>query len=248
MTLAAAHWARSPIAVLDTETTGLDPARGDRIIELGVVLFDDGEVSDRWGTLIDCGSPLPLETTRVTGIQQADVAGKPSFAAVVDELLGRLEGRLLVAYNASFDRGFLLHELSRCSRTLPDGALWMDPLVLAKELQKGQGNMKLGTVAKRLGIELLEAHRAVADAECAGHVLMALALEMPESLGEALDLHEAWEANQNASRAVWRGKSRAATGGVGGDVTSEEGLGPGYPHGEELDPVRYMFLRGTGRV
>lgn len=248
MTVSAAHWARSPIAVLDTETTGLDPARGDRIIELGVVLFDDGVVSERWGTLLDCGMPLPLETTRVTGIQPADVVGKPSFAAVVDDLLQRLEGRLLVAYNASFDRGFLLHELSRCNRTLPDGAQWMDPLVLAKELQKGQGNMKLGTVAKRLGIELLEAHRAVADAECAGHVLMALALEMPESLSEALDLHEAWEANQNASRAVWRGKSRSTTGVGGGDVTAEEGLGPGYPHADELDPVRYMFLRGTGRV
>ena len=159
-----------------------------------------------------------------------------------------LEGRLLVAYNAAFDRRFIIHELARCQRSLPDGATWLDPLVFAKELQKGQGNMKLGTVAKRLGVPLEEAHRATADAEAAGHVLVALSDQLPDDLEALLDLQEQWEAAQAAQRAVWRNRRK------GGQITAavstgpKDELGPGYPHGDELDPVRYMFLRGTGRV
>lgn len=247
MPLAPGHWALEPIAVLDFETTGLVVENGDRVVEIGCILLDDGAVSERWGTLVDPGMPLPADTTRITGITPDDLVGAPRFEAVVGELLRRLEGRLLSAYNASFDRGFLLHELDRCGKQLPDGA-WIDPLVLAKELQKGQGNMKLGTVAKRLDIPLVEAHRAVADAECAGLVLLALAEQMPADIGEALDLHEAWEAAQNAARASWRNRRRGATLAAVADGGPQDALGPGYPHGDELDPVRYMFLRGTGRV
>ncbi len=247
MPLPPGHWALGPIAVLDFETTGLVVENGDRVVEIGCILFDGGAVTERWGLLIDPEMPLPLDTTRITGIQPEEVQGAPRFAEVAGELVRRLEGRLLSAYNASFDRGFLLHELDRCGFSMPDGA-WIDPLVLAKELQKGQGNMKLGTVAKRLDVPLVEAHRAVADAECAGWVLLALAEQMPADLGEALDLHEAWEAAQNASRASWRNRRRGATLAAVADGGPHDALGPGYPHGDELDPVRYMFLRGTGRV
>ncbi|MEY3015104.1 MAG: hypothetical protein RIT45_3839, partial [Pseudomonadota bacterium] len=82
----------------------------------------------------------------------------------------------------------------------------------------------------------------------AGWVLLALAEQMPADLGEALDLHEAWEAAQNASRASWRNRRRGATLAAVADGGPHDALGPGYPHGDELDPVRYMFLRGTGRV
>jgi DNA polymerase III subunit epsilon len=248
VTLSPDHWARGPIAVLDFETTGLDPERGDRVVEVGIVHFDGGTVTDRWGTLIHPEMELPLDTTRITGIRPADVETAPRFAEVVDEICRRLEGRLLCAYNAGFDRGFLLHELARCDRTLPDGAHWIDPLVLAREQQKGQGNMKLGTVAKRLDIALEEAHRAVSDAECAGWVLIALAAAVPADLSEALDLHEAWEAAQNAQQSAWRNRRRGATLVAAPDAGPSDALGPGYPHGDELDPVRYMFLRGTGRL
>lgn len=248
MKLPPGHWARGPIAVLDFETTGLDPERGDRVVEIGVIHFDDGEVSDRWGTLIHPEMELPADTTRITGIRPDEVATAPRFVDIVDDFRARLEGRLLSAYNASFDRGFLLHELARCDRKLPDGAQWVDPLVLARQLQKGQGNMKLGTVAKRLDIDLQEAHRAVSDAECAGWVLIALAAEVPADLGEALDLHEAWEAAQNAQQSAWRNRRGGGTLAAVQDGGPSDALGPGYPHGDELDPVRYMFLRGTGRL
>lgn len=243
-----ASWAKLPLAVLDTETTGLEAEQGDRVIELGVVLFDQGEVVERWGVLIDPERDLPKDATRVTGITEADLAGKPLFEKVAADFVALLEGRLLVAYNASFDRRFIIHELARCGRSLPDGATWLDPLVFAKELQKGQGKMKLGAVAKRLGIPLEEAHRATADAEAAGHVLVALSDDLPDDLEQVLDLQEQWEAAQAAQRAVWKNRSKGGQVTFAASTGPKDELGPGFAHGDELDPVRYMFLRGTGRV
>ncbi len=244
-------WHLQPIAALDTETTGLSADQGDRIVEIGVVQFDQGEKVDTWGSLIDPECPLPKDTTRITGIRPEDIVGQPTFSQVADEFLRRIEGRLLVAYNASFDRAFVLEELGRASKSLPGGAIWLDPFILAKEIQRGQGNMKLVTVAKRLGIDLDAAHRATADAECAGKVLFALAADLPGELAELVDLQERWEAKQHAERAVWR--ARRPHGAAQQVMQYFDGhgpknsLGPRYPHSDETDPVRHMFLRGTGR-
>ena len=242
-------WYQRKLAVIDTETTGLNPDQGDRIVELGLICFDKGEVVDRWGTLIDPDCPLPADTTRITGIRPEDVAGQPLFRDVADTFLEKIAGHLLVAYNADFDRLFVVEELARAARALPDGAIWLDPLVFAKEIQRGQGNMKLGTVAKRLGVPLEEAHRATADAECAGWILLAFKEELPEGLDELLDLQERWGAKQQAERAPWQSRRRRGTLSLAVDTDGpRNGLGPGYPHANELDPVRHMFLRGTGRV
>lgn len=239
-------WWELPWAVLDTETTGLNPETGDRIIEIGVVLFDDGEVSDNWGVLIDPERDLPERVTEITNITPADLAGQPTFDKIADKFLSLLEGRILVAYNAEFDRGFLIHELARSGRQLPPSAHWLDPFVVAKKLHKGRGKMKLGIVAERLGIPLQEAHRAVADAECAGLVLKALAEEgnLPADLETFLVLHEQWQAEQYAKQAHWgRPKGPIAVNSSG----PSNSLGPGYPHAKELDPIRFMFLRGSTR-
>lgn len=243
-------WHLAPLAVIDTETTGLSPETGDRVIEVAVILFDGGEVTERWSTLLDPGAPLHPDVTRITGITEADLQGQPRFGDVQAELRKRLEGRLLVAYNAGFDRNFLVHELARVGGSLPQGARWLDPLVWAREMQKGQGNMKLGTVAKRLGVVLEEAHRAAADAECAGRVLLCLAKQLPDVLEELLDLQEKWEAQQEAERATWRSRQNQNRGRSTLMIDNDgprNALGPGYPMADELDPVRYMFLRAAGR-
>lgn len=243
-------WALQPLAVIDTETTGLYPAAGDRIIEVAVIAFDGGVITDRWSTLIDPGKPLEPDVTQLTGIKQQDVEGQPSFAEIAPQLLDKLRGRVLVAYNASFDRTFLLHEFGRASRKLPQGARWLDPLVFAKELQKGQSSHKLGTVAKRLGIALEEAHRAAADAECAGWVLQKLACSLPEDFAVVLDNHEKWEAAQEAERQVWKGRQQRAQNrgsvvalGQADADRPVNALGPAYPFGDELDPVRALYGR-----
>ncbi len=246
-------WYNLPLAVLDTETTGLAPEQGDCVIEVAVIHFDNGEVTNRWSTLLDPGIPLHPDVTRLTGITPDDLMNQPSFVDVAEELLKHLRGRVLVAYNAPFDRSFLIHEFARVGMTLPEGAKWLDPLVIARQTQKGQGNMKLGTVAKRLGVQLDEAHRAQADAECAGKVLLALGktASLPESLEELLDIQERWEAAQEAERSGWRSRQQQGRGGgnrpLADDGSPRNALGAAYPHGDELDPVRYMYLRLAGR-
>ncbi|MBM4342410.1 MAG: 3'-5' exonuclease [Deltaproteobacteria bacterium] len=243
-------WALQPLAVIDTETTGLYPAAGDRIIEVAVIAFDGGAVSDRWSTLVDPGKPLEPDVTQLTGIRPEDVEGQPTFAEIAPQLLDKLKGRVLVAYNASFDRTFLLHEFGRASRKLPQGARWLDPLVFAKELQKGQSGHKLGAVAKRLGIALEEAHRAAADAECAGWVLQKLACLLSDDFAVVLDQHEKWEATQEAERQVWKGRQHRAQGRGSSHALGHadadlpvNALGPAYPFGDELDPVRALYGR-----
>lgn len=245
--MAADHWGRGRLAVLDVETTGLNAREGDRIIELAVVQFDNGEVSDEWGVLIDPGVPLPVETVKITGIRQEDVDGQPRFDEIADTFLQKVADRTLVAYNAPFDREFVLVELDRAGRTLP-GAAWLDPLVMAKALQPGQKGYKLGTVAERLGVPLVDAHRATADARAAGLVLMAFAPEMPASLGDMLVRQEQWQADQEAKRNMWRGRRGGATQLIADRTGPRNALGPAYAHGNELDPVRYMFLRAAGRA
>ena len=244
-------WYHLPLAVLDTETTGLSPETGDCVIEVAVIHFENGEVTDRWSTLLDPGIALHPDVTRLTGITPDDLVNQPRFADVADELLQRLRGRVLVAYNVPFDRSFLIHEFARIGKTLPEGAKWLDPLVIARQTQKGQGNMKLGTVAKRLSVQLDEAHRAQADAECAGKVLLALGktANLPEELDALLDIQERWEAAQEAERSGWRSRQQQGRGNrpLVDDGSPRNALGAAYPHGDELDPVRYMFLRLAGR-
>jgi DNA polymerase III epsilon subunit family exonuclease len=100
------------IAVIDCETTGLHPGAHHRIIELAVVTLDDGwKPGEVWCSLIR--PERDLGPTGIHGIRGRDLRDAPTFDDLVGEVLDRLAGRVLVAHNARFDRGFLEHELSR---------------------------------------------------------------------------------------------------------------------------------------
>ncbi len=179
-----APWHTLPLAVIDTETTGKDPARGDRIVEIAVVTFQGSAVVDRFGTLVNPGIPIPAEAAAVHGITDDKVKGQPRFEQVAARVVELLRGRIAVAYNAGFDRSFLYAEMRRAgippTRTresppaLRIGTDWIDPLVWARALQAGQKGFKLGEVAARVGVDLSNAHRATDDAEAAGRVLVSL--------------------------------------------------------------------------
>ncbi|MBW2456688.1 MAG: 3'-5' exonuclease [Deltaproteobacteria bacterium] len=176
------RWVDHPIAFVDTETTGTD-AQVDRVIEVGIVIGRGGEVEARHSWLINPGIPIPDESRKVHGISDDDVAGKPSFGEVAGAIVAAFRGALPAAYNADFDRGFILAELERAGYQDEDPppatrseVVWLDPLVWARELFKGKGESRaLGAVTKRLGISLERAHRATDDAEAALKVLYALA-------------------------------------------------------------------------
>jgi DNA polymerase III subunit epsilon len=209
---AGGSWIELPIALIDTETTGRD-ANQDRIIEIGVVMGLRGEVVGRFSKLVNPGRPIPAESSAVHGIKDADVEGQPSFSEIAAELVSFLGDAIPAAYNAAFDRGFVLAELARAG-VLPDSPPptmrrevdWIDPLVFARELYKDEQSRALGDMAARLGIELGRAHRATDDAEAALQILYTFAKDprVPRSYGGLIQEQRRLLRQQDEARKLWR--------------------------------------------
>ncbi len=206
-------WEDIPFIVVDFETTGRDP-ESDRVIEIGLVAFEKGRVAHKESWLVNPGIPVPEEARAVHGITDEELEGASDFARALPQLLEMLQGRLPVAYNAGFDRGFLHAELARIAPTgmtpgdLPPAArddfTWIDPLVWAREILKDLQSRKLGDVAKHLSIPLERAHRAAGDAEATGRILLALAPQLPRIYGELVRLQKRYAAFQDAELAAWK--------------------------------------------
>jgi DNA polymerase-3 subunit epsilon len=164
-----------PFVAIDVEATGLDPNE-DRVIEVACVVFARGEV-ERHGWLINPGRPISEESRAVHNISDDDVREAPPFAEVAGQILAVLARGVPLAYNADFDRAFLMAEFGRLAGERPDvpalrkNVDWLDPLTWAREFQQAEKSKSLSAVAERLGIEAGQAHRAVDDAHTAGRVL-----------------------------------------------------------------------------
>jgi len=162
--------------VMDTETTGLDPATGDRIVEIGALeivnLVPTGRVYHQY---IDPGIPMPAEAQAVHGISDEDLAGKPRFAAVGQAFLDFIEGATLVIHNAPFDIKFLNAELKHAGmRTLVlDEAV--DTLQIARKRFPGAQN-SLDGLCRRFGIDTSKRvkHGALLDSEILADVYLEL--------------------------------------------------------------------------
>lgn len=150
-----------PCAIVDLETTGGDIAR-DLITEVGLVLVD-GERVERLSWLVNPGQPIPPFIENMTGISNEMVAAAPPFAELADELLARLQGRLLLAHNARFDYGFLRNEFRRLGRRFQARALCT--VKLSRRLYPQHFKHSLDSLIARHGIDMPERHRALADAE-----------------------------------------------------------------------------------
>ena len=178
-------WHDLPIALIDVETTGRD-ASVDRVVEIGIAVARHGVVTARYNWLINPGVPIPAEVTAIHGIKDEDVKDSPRFEAIAHEVAAALEACVPAAYNAAFDRAFIVGEFARAGVKPPEAPAqpapalrkeveWIDPLVWAREIQQGEKSRALGEVAARLGVKLESAHRASADAEAAVLVLYSLA-------------------------------------------------------------------------
>ena len=158
--------------ILDTETTGLDPSRGDRLVEIGCVelvnRFLTGKVFHRY---LNPERSMPLEAFAVHGLSETFLADKPKFAEVADEFLEFIGNDVLVIHNASFDTGFLNAELRRLKKPLiaPDRVL--DTLQIARRKHPGQAN-SLDALCSRYGISNghRTKHGALLDAEILAEV------------------------------------------------------------------------------
>jgi DNA polymerase-3 subunit epsilon len=164
--------ATTEFLVVDTETNGLG---GDRceVTEIGAVLVGGGELHERWETLVPVRMPLSRGIQRFTGVTQDMVDAAPPAEATLPELAEQMEGRVLVAHNASFDRRVLAQAFTRA------GVAWPDPptlctVALARQLHPLARQRKLAPLAESLGIEVETTHRALADAETCARVFCAL--------------------------------------------------------------------------
>jgi DNA polymerase III subunit epsilon len=162
--------------VLDTETTGLDPADGHRIIEIGCVeLVDHFPTGRSWQCYLNPERDMPAEAERVHGISGAFLADKPLFSVVAGELMEFLGDAPLVIHNAAFDLKFLNAELTRIEREPIPAARAIDTIDIAKMKFPG-ARYSLDELCKRFGIDLTERskHGALLDAELLAQVYLEL--------------------------------------------------------------------------
>ncbi len=240
------EWKDLRVAALDVETTGFDPSV-ERIIEIGIVTFENGEIVESWGQLVNPGKPIPAEVQSLTGISDEDVADQPPFADVYQEVQNRLTDVGILAYNLAFDRKFITAELERVGGFWPTNAPTLDPLIFARQLQKEHSRFNLGVVAERLGISLENAHRATDDAMVAGQIMYAFAEELPARLQDLLVLQAQWEQLAEAEQAFWKRRRSDDDGPSSAALSasmlnaSTVGLGPAYVYGEEMDPLRALY-------
>ncbi|NHZ72694.1 MAG: WYL domain-containing protein [Aquificales bacterium] len=156
-----------PLVVLDTETTGLHPHTGHRVVEIGAVRFENGVKVAEIDQLLQPGRSMDPGASKVNGIDDMDLLGKPTFADIAPDLLDLMDGALLVAHNAAFDAGFVGMEFfsngyTRETGNGVPGNPWACTLLLARQhFYFGRNN--LSHIARQLGIRMGRAHRALND-------------------------------------------------------------------------------------
>jgi DNA polymerase-3 subunit epsilon len=162
--------------VFDTETTGLSPIGGDRMVEIGCVeMFNRVETGRHYHCYFNPERDMPFEAEAVHGLSAIFLSDKPRFAEKAEELLDFFEDSPLVAHNASFDFGFLNHELERCGRPLVGMHRMVDTLVLARARHPGAKH-SLDALCMRFGVDRSHRvkHGALLDAQLLAQVYVEL--------------------------------------------------------------------------
>src|SRR5437016_942968 len=162
--------------VLDTETTGLDPLRGDRLVEVGCIeLFNRMPTGQTFHRYMNPERDMPAEAFAVHGLSTAFLASKPLFAEVVEEFLAFIGDAPLVIHNASFDVSFINAELDRIKRAAIPRDRLVDTLLLARRKHPGVSN-RLDDLCSRYAIDNSRRtkHGALLDAELLAEVYVDL--------------------------------------------------------------------------
>ena len=155
--------------VFDIETTGFSPV-ANRIIEIGAVKVDKGQVADRFSVFVNPEVPIPYEIEKLTGINDSMVMEAETIETILPQFLDFVGDAVLVAHNANFDVSFIKENAKR--QQLPVDFTYVDTVGIARMLLTGQAKYTLDAVAKTLKISLENHHRAVDDAECTAEIFM----------------------------------------------------------------------------
>jgi DNA polymerase-3 subunit epsilon len=175
--------------VLDTETTGLYPKDGHRVIEIACVEVDECVPTGRtFHAYIHPQRPIDADAERVHGISLASLEGKPPFAEIAQSFLDFIGDAVLVAHNAPFDRSFINAELERLGMPPTHEERWVDTMAMAQKRFPGMYN-SLDALCKRFKISLAERekHGAMIDTR----LLAGVYLELQGGRERGLDLAHA---------------------------------------------------------
>lgn len=153
------------VTLFDTETTGLDPASGDRIVELAAIRFKGNERKAHFQSFINPGRRISEAAFAVNHITQEMIEGAPAREAVLPRFLEFVTGSMLLSYNAGFDLEFLNYELKLIGRQFPDDIKVLDVLKMARRTLPGLERHALWFVVQSLGIQVQQKHRAMEDVE-----------------------------------------------------------------------------------
>jgi DNA polymerase-3 subunit epsilon len=187
------------IAVIDFETTGISPGMGDRATEVAIVLLENGQVVDRFQSLMNAGVRVNGFITQLTGITNEMVQAAPRAEQVMRDAARFVAGRPMAAHNAAFDRKFWQAELARCGED--GGHHFACTLLLSRRLYPQALNHKLGTLAAMHHLPTSgRAHRALADAEVAAALLLQMQHDLQTLHGCVLADHALLMGLQRTSR------------------------------------------------
>ena len=153
--------------VFDIETTGFSPV-SNHIIEIGAVKVEQGKITERFSTFVNPKTPIPYRIEELTGISDDMVMGAPTIDEILPKFLSFCEGCVMVAHNADFDMSFIKQKAQDMGYTFD--LTYVDTVALARFLLPNLNRFKLDTVAKAVGVNLLNHHRAVDDAACTAEI------------------------------------------------------------------------------
>jgi DNA polymerase-3 subunit epsilon len=194
--------------VLDTETTGLDPATGDRIVEIGAVeLFNHLPTGRTYHQYLNPQRPMPHEAFEVHGLGDDFLRGKPLFAAVAADFLTFIADAQLVIHNAAFDMKFLNAELTRAGHAPLLNSRATDTLLIARRKFPGSP-ASLDALCRRFGVDNSgrEKHGALLDSEILAEVYLELVGGRQPDFG--LSPEQQRSSREAGQTEIWRPRPR----------------------------------------
>jgi len=200
-------WKHDTWLICDTETTGIPI--GSKLTEIAFLVVQNMEVVSEFSTLLDPCIPIPEEVTKITGITNEMVAGKPIFADIADQLCELIaKSKTLIFYNADFDVGHIKYELTSVKLSLPEVSI-VDPLIWVRNFDKFMKGKSLTNVAAKHSICIDGvAHRALADCKLLHGVVKHYLPKLPDELVSLLHLQDMWKRQQQADYSKWRSKQK----------------------------------------
>ena len=184
--------------VFDLETTGFSPVT-NRIIEIGAVKVEHGEITERFSAFVNPEVPIPFEIEKLTGINDSMVVEAEPIEEVLPKFLAFVGDAILVAHNAGFDVNFIQENAKR--QGIATDFTYVDTVGIARTLLTGQAKYTLDAVAKTLGVSLENHHRAVDDAECTAEIFVKfISMLKKDGIETLLALNDLGKASVNAVR------------------------------------------------